>query len=206
MTEVLSRVREPGILAFYSPKQCNSPDVFPKGTVLFPDQPRHILYIHLSLFHMRDEDVFTDLNLSCPISVSQFYPEGGNKKSRDGPWPVSSRTFFFLPSVFVFIAHFLSICVLCSCASPASIDSPSWKSMGYYFPELQISLATSLPCLSLKSHILVCIWNINKVPFLGCVQRERMWNQMAVRLMILLPFKTSVFSKKFRFRISYQIL
>lgn len=85
MTEVLSRVREPGIPAFYSPKQCNSPDVFPKGTVLFPDQPRHILYIHLPLFHMRDEDVFTDLNMSCSISVSQFYPEGGNKKSRDGP-------------------------------------------------------------------------------------------------------------------------
>lgn len=116
MTEVLSRVRELGILAFFSPKQCNSPDVFPKGSMLFPDQPRHILYIHLSLFHMRNEDVFTDLHLSFPISVFQCFPEGGNKKFKIDLDLCQVE----LSPLFSFVAHFSSVYNTLLTASPAA--------------------------------------------------------------------------------------
>lgn len=100
MTEVLSRVREVRIFAFCSAKQCNSPDVFPKDSMLFPDQPRHILCIHLCLLHVRNEDVVTDLHLPCSISIFPGCPEGGNKKSRMDldlcKWGIFSVFFYLL--------------------------------------------------------------------------------------------------------------
>lgn len=204
MTEVLSRVRELGILAFYSPKQCNNPDVFPKGTMLFPDQPRHIFYIHLSLFHMRNEDVFTDLHLSCPISVFQCCPECGNKKSRMDLDLYQVELFSLCLYLF---PTFHSSIILCSCVSPASVDFLSlgseWTILS---PNFSCHWLPQYPFLRLGNHILSCVWNINKIPFWGCVQRKMMQNQMAVRLMILLPFKTSAFSEKFGFRILHQNL
>jgi hypothetical protein len=69
MTGVL-RARELEILTFYAAKQCSSPDVFSKGSMLFPDQPRHIVfYIHLSLFHIRGMKISTNWHQSWPVSV-----------------------------------------------------------------------------------------------------------------------------------------
>lgn len=126
MTEVVTRVRE---LAFYSAKHCNCPDVFPKDSMFFPDQPRHILYIHLFLFHVRSGAVFPDLHLSWPTSVFLCCPEDGDEKSTVDLDLCQVVCFF---SVLIFCYPCIHLHSEFK-ASPACVDSLSRKGTGYCF-------------------------------------------------------------------------
>lgn len=126
MTEVISRVT---VLAFYSAKHCNCPDVSPKDSMFFPDQPRHILYIHLCLVHIWNGAVFPDLHLPWPTSVFLCCLDEGDKKS-------------VVDLDLCQVEHFFSVLICCPPsihlhsvlkASPACVDSLFRKWTRYCF-------------------------------------------------------------------------
>lgn len=75
----------------YAEKQCNSPDVFPKGSMLFLDQPSHFFF-KTSICPCSTSEKWRCLHssvyLSWPVTVFPNFSEGGSKMSRMEKWSV----------------------------------------------------------------------------------------------------------------------
>ena len=158
-----------------------------------------ILDIHLCLFHVRNEDVFTDPHLPCPISVFPCWSEG-RKKSRMNltcvKWSVFQYSWL--------VPTFCPFAFLCSSASSACVGSLG-SGRGILSSSFRFHWPLHGPFTSIRSCILSCVWNRNKTPVLGGVQRKMMGTQMAASIMTVLLFKASASSEKCGFRILYSI-
>lgn len=119
-------MRKLRILAFYSAKHWNSPDVFPKGSMCFPDQPRYPLYLSVPAPRQKWRCLPRSESALSHFCISSL-PRCWQWKVYDGPWPVSEKAF----SLFLFVAHFSSICTLCSSTSFAYVDflSRMWSAI-----------------------------------------------------------------------------
>lgn len=112
-------------------------------------------------------------------------------------WPVPSGVFFTIDWCPRFVhLHFCAQVLHCMCRLLAS-------GQGLLSSSFRFHWQLHGPFKSIRSCILSCVWNRNKTPILGGVQRKVMGTQMAASLMTLLLFKASASSEKCGFRILY---
>lgn len=136
----------------------------------------------------------------CPVPFLCSHADLKAKiRSLGWTWPVSSGVFF---SILDWLPTFCPFAFLCSGASSACVSSLA-SGQGILSSSFRFHWQLHGPFKSIRSCILSCVWNRNKTPILGGVQRKMMGTQMAASLMTLLLFKASASSEKCGFRILY---